>query len=284
MADNNETGMALFGGKEIRRVWYQDQWWFVILDVVALLSESKNPSGYLKDMRKRDKGLSENWGSIAVPIEIETAGGPQRVNCANVTGCFRVIQSIPSAQAEPFKQWLAEVAGQRIEELENPELAIERMREDYRTRGYPEDWIIKRIQSIDIRKTLTNEWHLRGVEQGLEFSILTAEIAQKTFGVNPSEHKAIKGLKRENLRDHMTDLELIFTMLGEAGTVQEAKNRDAFGFHENRDAAIEGGTAAGKAREAYELESGRRIVSATNRKDQIKAARQEQRMRLKNKD
>lgn len=139
MEDNNETGMALFGRQEIRRVWHQDQWWFVISDVVASISQSKSPSGYLKDMRKRDKGLGENWNKIAVPLEIKTAGGPQRVNCANLKGCFRIIQSIPSAQAEPFKQWLAEVADQRIEELEDPEQAIERMKDDYRVKGYSKD-------------------------------------------------------------------------------------------------------------------------------------------------
>lgn len=284
MAKKNETGMALFQGKEIRRVWHEDEWWFVISEVVALLSGSTNPSAYLKNMRKRDEGLAEGWGQIAKLLEVETAGGRQRVNCANLVGTFRIIQSIPSAEAEPFKQWLATVAKQRIDELEDPELAIERIKADYRSMGYPEDWIINRIQSIDIRKTLTDEWHLRGVEKGLEYSILTAEIARETFGLNPSEHKAVKGLKRENLRDHMTDVELIFTMLGEATTVSEAKKRDAFGFHENRDAAREGGTAAGWAREAYEQRTGERVVSPANHKDQIKAARQEQRRRLKDGD
>lgn len=278
-----ETGLAIFEGQQIRRTWHQDEWWFVIVDVVAILSESKNPSGYLKDMRRRDAGLSKGWGQLATPLSVETSGGRQKINCANLEGIFRIVQSIPSAKAEPFKQWLATVAKQRIDELENPELAIERMREHYRALGYDEEWITRRLQSIDIRKLLTEEWQNRGVKQGQEFSILTAEIAKGTFGLTPSEHKGHKGLKRENLRDHMTNLELIFTMLGEEDTRQEAIDRDAQGFSQNRDAAREGGLAAGEARKAFELRSGRKVVSAENRKDQIKAAKKQARLEQKKK-
>lgn len=279
----NQTGLAIFEGQEIRRTWHNDEWWFVIVDVVAVLSESKNPSGYLKDMRRRDEGLSKGWGQIATPLSVDTAGGEQKINCANFEGILRIVQSIPSQRAEPFKLWLAKVGKERVEEIENPELIIERMRENYRTLGYDDEWIRKRLQTIDIRKKLTEEWEKRGVDQGLQYSILTAEIAKHTFGLKPSEHKQHKGLKRENLRDHMTDLELIFTMLGEEGTRQEATLQDAQGFEQNRKAAREGGEAAGMAREAFEIRSGRKVLSPENRKDQIKAAKEQARLESKKK-
>ncbi len=210
------------------------------------------------------------------------ADGKNRLtDVARVETVFRIIQSINSPKAEPFKRWLATIAKQRLDELEDPESAIERMRVDYRALGYPDEWIAKRLQSIDIRKTLTQEWERRGVKEGLEYSILTAEIARGTFGVSPGDHKTRKGLKRENLRDHMTDLELIFTMLGEAGTTGQAIELDAQGFEQNRVAAHNGGAAAGKAREAFELESGQRVLSDTNRKSQIKAAKEQARLNRK---
>jgi hypothetical protein len=282
MKEEQQTGLAIFEGKTIRRTWHNDEWWFAVADIVEFLSESKDVRQYIKKMRSRDPELGDKWGTICTPLPMEAADGrTRRINASNLEGMFRIIQSISSPKAEPFKQWLAKVGKQRIDELENPELAIDRMREDYRAMGYPDDWIVKRLQSIDIRKTLTEEWDKRGVEKGLEYSILTAEIAQNTFGLKPSDHKALKKLERENLRDHMSDLELIFTMLGEAGTRKQAIDKDAFGFHENRDAAREGGTAAGKAREAFELESGQKVVSAKNRKDQIKAAKAAKRLETK---
>ncbi len=271
MDESNQTGMALFQGKAIRRTWYLDGWWFVIADVIEVLSESKNPTAYLRAMRRRDEGLAKSWGDLVTPLPIQTSGGVQEVNCASRESIFRIIQSIPSSKAEAFKQWFAEVAGQRLDELENPELALERVRDTYRGLGYEETWIKRRLQSIDARKILTDEWYSRGVEKGLEYSILTAEIARETFGLNPGEHKQLKGLKRENLRDHMTRVELIFTALGEEATVESIHDRDAFGFHENREAAQAGGKAARMAREAFEQETGKRVVSPTNHKDQIKS-------------
>jgi len=280
-----QSGLTIFEDQPIRREWHEGEWWYSVVDVVAVFTSTDRARKYWNDLKKRleDEGANSTVRSIG-QLKMKAADGKNRAtDVATTETLFRILQSINSPKAEPFKQWLAKVAKERLEELENPELAIERMREDYRKLGYEEDWIAKRLQSIDIRKTLTGEWERRGVEKGLEYSILTAEIARGTFGMNPSDHKTHKGLKRENLRDHMTDLELIFTMLGEAGTTQTAKDKDAMGFHENREAAVEGGAAAGKAREAFELESGQKVISDANRKDQIKAAKQQARLARKNK-
>lgn len=280
----DQTGLAIFEGQEIRRTWHNDEWWFAVSDVVGLLSESKDVKQYIKKMRQRDKELGSNWGTICTPLVMVAADGRNRkVTASNLEGLFRIIQSISSPKAEPFKQWLATTGKQRIEEMEDPELVIERIREDYRKLGYEEEWINKRLQSIDIRKLLTEEWQNRGVKAGKEYSILTAEISRGTFGVAPSDHKTHKGLKRENLRDHMTNLELIFTMLAEEDTRQQAIDRDAQGFSQNRDAAREGGAAAGMAREAFEIRSGRKVLSAENRKAQIKAAKAQARLGRKKK-
>ncbi|SEQ60876.1 BRO-N domain-containing protein [Neolewinella agarilytica] len=284
MEDKKETGMAIFDGQEIRQIWHKEEWWFAVADVVSLLSESRDVKQYIKKMRQRDQELSTKWGTICTPLPMIAADGKKRkVTASNLEGIFRIIQSISSPKAEPFKQWLATTAKQRIEEMEDPERAIERMREDYRKLGYEEDWINKRLQSIDIRKLLTEEWQKRGVKKGKEYSILTAEISRGTFGVTPSDHKQHKGLERENLRDHMTNLELIFTMLGEEDTRHEAVKRDAQGFNENHEAAKEGGEAAGMAREAFELRSGRKVLSPENRKDQIKAAKTKARLEAEKK-
>jgi hypothetical protein len=280
-----QTGLAIFEGKQIRRTWHEGEWWFAVADIVELLSESKDVKQYIKKMRSRDPELGDKWGTICTPLAMEAADGRiRRINASNMEGMFRIIQSINSPKAEPFKQWLAEVGKQRLDELAEPELAIERMKEDYRKLGYDDEWINRRLQSIDIRKLLTEEWKKRGVKEGREFSILTAEISRGTFGMTPGDHKTYKGLKRENLRDHMTNLELIFTMLGEEETKQEAVDRDAQGFNQNRDAAREGGQAAGDAREAFELRSGRKVLSQQNRKDQIKAAKEQARIEAKKKD
>lgn len=265
--------IILFETQPIRRTWHQEEWWFVIVDVIKILTDSKNPSGYLKDMRRRDEMLSQGWGQIATPLPIETKGGKQKINCANTEGILRIIQSIPSAKAEPFKRWMAKVGYERIQEIENPELAAERARQYYKDLGYSDDWIAKRLQSIEIRGKLTDEWKNRAIKEGREYAILTAEISKATFGVRPSEHKALKDLKRENLRDHMTDLELIFTMLGETSTKNEAEKKDAIGFDANKKAAKEGGAAAGDALKAYEKRTGTKVVSEQNFKSQIKAAK-----------
>ena len=264
-----ETRIAFFQKKEIRKTLHADEWWFVIVDVVAALTDSANPAGYLKDMRRRDAALADalkgGW-QIATPLALEfpTAGGPQKLTCWHTEGIFRLIQSIPSAKAEPFKRWLAKVGYERVQEIENPELATKRTRALYLAKGYSEAWIEKRLRGIAIRDELTSEWKKRGVKERPEYAILTAEISQAAFGLTPTEYKTLKGLKRENLRDHMTDLELIFSMLGEAATTEIARNTDTQGFVPNQVAAKQGGTVAGNARRELEKKSGRKVVSQEN--------------------
>lgn len=220
-------------------------------------------------MRSRDAALDANWGTTCTPLALLAPDGKMReTNCANTEGLFRIIQSIPSPKAEPFKRWLAQVGYERVKEIENPELASARARELYQAKGYPQAWIEKRLRSISVRGELTDEWKARGVAEGREYSILTAEIARATFGVTPGEHSQIKGLDvvktGNNLRDHMTDLELIFTMLGEASTTEIARRSDALGFDENRTSAKEGGKIAGNARKALEAKTGKKVVSKAN--------------------
>src|SRR3989344_3907408 len=188
MTDSNKALVA-FQGKKIRRAWFNDEWWFVAVDIVAGLTDSKDPSGYLKDMRRRDEGFAKGWGQIATPLLVETAGGKQQLNCVSVKGAFRLIQSIPSSKAEPFKQWLAQVGYDRVKEIENPELAQQRMKEIYKAKGYSEDWIEKRIRGIAIRDELTDEWKKRGVLEERLYAILTAEISKATFGMTPNEYR-----------------------------------------------------------------------------------------------
>ena len=258
------TKIAIFKGKEIRKVIFQNEWWFVIVDIVSALTDSVQPDGYIKDMRRRDEELSKGWGQIATPLLVETAGGKQKLNCANTESIFRIIQSIPSPKAEPFKRWLAKVGYERVQEIEDPELATKRTRALYKAKGYPDSWIEKRMRGIEIRETLTDEWKKRNVGEDREYAILTAEISQATFGMTPSEYKKFKGLKRENLRDHMNDLELIFSMLGEASTTEIAKNKDAQGFVENKQVAKLGGSVAGSARKDLEQKSGKKVSTTRN--------------------
>jgi methylphosphotriester-DNA--protein-cysteine methyltransferase len=259
-----ETRIALFQCKEIRRTIHNNEWWFVINDVIAALTDSMDPQGYLKDMRRRDPELTKGWGQIATPLSIATAGGPQNLNCANAEGLFRIIQSIPSPKAEPFKRWLAKVGYERIQEIEDPELATKRTRALYKAKGYSDAWIEKRLRSIAIRDELTDEWKKRGVREQREYAILTAEISKATFGLTPTEYAAFKQLQRENLRDHMNDLELIFSMLGEAATTEITRTRDAQGFPANKQTARAGGAVAGNARRELEAKSGRKVVSREN--------------------
>lgn len=280
-----ENKLVAFEDKEIRRVWHNEEWWFAVVDVVGVLSESKNPAVYWRVMKKRlkEEGSEQtvtNCNALKLPAK---DGRMRKTDCANTENLFRLIQSIPSPKAEPFKQWLAKVGYERIQEIENPELAAQRAREYYQALGYDDEWIDKRLQSINIRGQLTDEWKARDVKEGMEYSILTAEIFRAAFGLAPSEHKQFKGLKRENLRDHMTDLELIFTMLAETTTKNKAIEKDAQGFMENKKAAIEGGTATGKALETYEKETGAKVVSPENFKDQIKAAKEQKRLEQKKK-
>jgi len=266
---NIKNTLIVFQGKKIRRKWFNDEWWFVIKDIVFLLTDSKDPSQYLKKIRSRDDTLNQAFkgGVQFVPplgLEFETSGGHQMIQCWNTKGIFRLIQSIPSKKSEPFKQWLAQVGYERIQEIENPELAQKRMKELYRAKGYSDVWIEKRVRGIVIRDELTDEWKKRGVKEEIEYSILTAEISKATFGMTPVEYKRFKGLKKENLRDHMNDLELIFSMLGEKVSTEITRNEDAQGYTEVEDAAKRGGKVAGNARKDTEKELGRPVISGKN--------------------
>lgn len=259
--------MIVFKGKNIRRTLYNGEWYFSIIDIVEVLTDSTNSKRYWSDLKRKvteDEGFNQLYDKI-VQLKLIANDGKMRVTeTANTETIFRIIQSIPSPKAEPFKSWLAKVGFERIQEIEDPELASKRMRAIYKAKGYPDDWIEKRMRGIAIRETLTNEWEQRGVKEQLEYAILTAEISEATFGLKPSEHKKLKNLKKENLRDHMTDLELVFTMLGEASTTEIAIQKDAQGLDENKKAAREGGEIAGNARTALEQKSGKKIVSSSN--------------------
>ncbi|MEK7518338.1 MAG: Bro-N domain-containing protein [Patescibacteria group bacterium] len=258
------TKIAVFRGKEVRKTIHQDEWWFVVEDVVAVLADSSDPKQYINRMRQRDPEIAKGWVQFVHTLPIVTPGGSQQMNCANTEGIFRIIQSVPSPKAEPFKRWLAKVGYERIQEIEDPEIATKRTRALYKAKGYPDDWIEKRMRGIAIREELTDEWQQRGVKEDTEYSILTAEISKATFGMTPTEYKAFKGLNRQNLRDHMNDLELIFSMLGEAATTEIARHKDSQGFDENREAARKGGTIAGGARKKLEKESGKRVSTKQN--------------------
>lgn len=266
--DNSK--IALFQKKEIRKIIHENEWWFVINDVIAALTDSSDPAQYFKRMKSRDpelKKLTEQGGVQIVPplmLEIETAGGKQKMYCWHTEGIFRLIQSVPSAKAEPFKRWLAKVGYERIQEIENPELATKRTRAIYKAKGYSDDWIEKRMRGIAIREELTDEWKNRGAKDQIEYAILTAEISKATFGMTPGEYKAFKGLNRENLRDHMTDLELIFSMLGERATTEITQANDTLGFDGLKDDAAEGGKIAGDAKKALEKKTGKAVSTSEN--------------------
>lgn len=259
-----ETKLVVFKNKEIRRTLHNEEWWFSVADVVVALTDTPNATDYIKKMRRRDDELAKGWGQIVTPLWLESEGGKQKTNCANTEGLFRIIQSIPSPKAEPFKRWLAKVGYERVQEIEDPELATKRTKALYRAKGYSEAWIEKRMRGIAVRAELTDEWEKRGVNGEPECAILTSEISKAAFGVTPAEYKQLKGLERENLRDHMTDLGLIFSMLGEAATTEIARKQDAQGFGENKVAARKGGRIAGEAREKLETETGEKVVSSGN--------------------
>ena len=258
--------IALFRSKEIRKILYKNEWWFSIIDVVGALTDNERARKYWNDLKRKltEEGYSEvsdNIGQLKLPA---SDGKNYFTDCANTETLFRIIQSIPSPKAEPFKRWLARVGYERVQEIEDPELATKRTRALYKAKGYPDDWIEKRMRGIAVREKLTNEWQNRDVKEGQEYAILTAEISKATFGITPAEYKAKKKLKRENLRDHMNDLELIFTMLGEAATTEITQKKNAQGFNQNRESARKGGKIAGDAREKLELESGKPVVSEEN--------------------
>jgi len=261
--------IAVFQETAIRRTWHNEEWWFSVVDVCGVLTNSLDAGAYWRKLKQRLNAEGGQPVTFCHGLKLEAPDGKQRVtDCANTEGVFRIIQSIPSPKAEPFKRWLAQVGYERVKEIENPELASARARDLYQAKGYPQAWIEKRLRSIAIRGELTDEWKMRGVQEGKEYAILTAEIARATFGVTPGAHSRLKGLDKvkigNNLRDHMTDLELIFTMLGEAGTTEIARRKDAKGFVDNRKAAKEGGVIAGDARKALEAKSGKKVVSKEN--------------------
>lgn len=263
------NNIKLFQEKKIRSVWNEEeqQWYFSVVDVVGVLTDSVNPTDYLKKMRKRDEELATYLGTTCPQVEMVTDTGKKRKTlAANVQALFRIIQSIPSPKAEPFKLWLAQVGYERVQEIENPELAQERMKELYEQKGYPKDWIDKRLRGIAIRQNLTDEWKERGITEKSDYAILTAEISRATFGLTPSDYKIYKGLtkKNQNLRDHMSDLELIFTMLGERVTTEISQKEKPDTFTKSKQVSQRGGNVAGVAREQAEKELGRSVVSPEN--------------------
>jgi DNA-damage-inducible protein D len=260
----SETHLAIFKGQKIRKTIHENEWWFVVNDVISALTKTRNIRSYMRKMRSRDNDLSKGWGQIVTPLSIETSGGTQKLSCANTEGIFRIIQSIPSPKAEPFKRWLAKVGYERVQEIENPELATERTKAIYRAKGYSDAWIEKRMRGIAVRAELTDEWKKRDIKEDPEYAILTAEISKAAFGMTPREYKEFKGLGRENLRDHMTDLELIFSMLGEAATTEITRVHDARGFEENKVTSQKGGKIAGEAREKLEIETSKKVMSEEN--------------------
>jgi DNA-damage-inducible protein D len=262
---NANNQIAIFEEKEVRRVWHNGQWYFVINDIVTALTLTPNVSDYIKKMRNRDTELSKGWGQIVTPLSVDTKGGKQLINCSNLKGIFRLIQSIPSPRAEPFKLWLAKIGQERIEEIQDPEQAILRAKNIYEQKGYSEDWIAKRMRGINVRNTLTDEWKKRGAKEGFNFAILTNEIYQGTFDMNATEIKKYKNLSHpDNPRDHMNELEIILTMLGEATTTELTKTRDSIGFPSLRQDAKDGGSVAGKTRKDIESKSGKKIMSKKN--------------------
>lgn len=261
-----ETRIAVFKGKEVRKTIHNNEWWFSVIDVVEVLTGTNRARRYWSDLKIKltKEGyteVSENIGQLKL---ISPDGKKRYTDCANTETLFRLIQSIPSPKAEPFKRWLAKVGYERVQEIEDPELATKRTRALYKAKGYPDSWIEKRMRGIAIREELTDEWDERGAESQRDYAILTAEISKAAFGITPSEYKDLKGLKRENLRDHMNDLELIFSMLGEASTTEITRNRDAQCFPDLRKAAKNGGNVAGVARKQLEKESGKKVVSKKN--------------------
>ena len=260
------TKIAIFRKREIRKTIQKDEWWFSVIDIVEALTGTNRGRKYWSDLKKKliEEGYSEVSEKIGQLKMIAPDGKLRLTDCATTETMFRIVQSIPSPKAEPFKRWLAKVGYERIQEIENPELAQKRTRALYKAKGYSDDWIEKRMRGIAIREELTDQWQKRGVQEEKEYEILTAEISNATFGMTPSAYKKYKGLKRENLRDHMTDLELIFSMLGEASTKEIAINKNTQGFVENKQAAFEGGAVAGNARRELERKSGKKVISKQN--------------------
>ncbi|MCD4811003.1 Bro-N domain-containing protein [bacterium] len=259
------TKISIFQKKEIRKIIHNNEWWFSVVDVCEVLTESVDAGSYWRKLKQRLNKESTEVVTFCHGLKLQALDGKMReTDCANTEGIFRIIQSIPSKKAEPFKRWLAKVGYERIQEIENPELAQERMKRIYEQKGYPKDWINKRVRGIAIRQNLTDEWHKRGIESKKDYAILTAEISKATFGITPSQYKKLKKLDRENLRDHMTDLELIFNMLGEKVTTEISKKEKPETFSKSKKVAKRGGGVAGKARKETEKELGKSVISKRN--------------------
>ncbi|RKX81150.1 MAG: phage antirepressor protein [Spirochaetes bacterium] len=264
--NNTNTKIAIFKGKKVRKTIHNNEWWFSVVDVAAALTDSANPNDYWYKMKIRVKDEDGiELSTICRQLKLLANDGKKyATDCANTEGIFRIIQSIPSPKAEPFKRWLACVGYERVKEIEDPELAMKRTRAIYKAKGYSDDWIEKRMRGIAIREELTDEWQKRGAKEQKDYAILTAEISKATFGITPGEYKKIKKLNRENLRDHMNDLELIFSMLGERATTEITKTDDSRGFDKLQSDAQEGGKIAGNARKALEKKTGKKVVSDEN--------------------
>jgi len=259
------TKIAIFKSQKIRKTIYQNAWWFSVVDVCKALTESTDSGAYWRKLKQRLKEEGSEVVTFCHGLKLEAPDGKKyETDCANTEGIFRIIQSIPSPKAEPFKRWLARVGYERVREIEDPELATKRTRALYKAKGYPDDWIEKRMRGIAIREELTDEWQKRGVKLQIDYEILTAEISKATFGITPSQYKKLKGLKRENLRDHMGDFELIFTMLGERATTEIHRTEDSQGIPKLKKDAQEGGDIAGGARRKLEKRLGRSVVSKEN--------------------
>jgi len=260
----SKNKIVIFQEQRIRRIWHANEWFFSVVDIVEVLSESPHPRQYWEKVKQREF-IEIQLSPIWLQLKLASVDGKKYVtDCVNTKNAFRLIQSIPSNKAEPFKMWLAQVGKERLDEIENPELAQERMKALYEQKGYPKDWIDKRLRGIAIRQDLTDEWKERGIIRQKDYAILTAEISKATFGITPSEHKTLKKLQRENVRDHMTDLELIFTMLGEKVTTEISIKEKPDSFQKSKRVAKRGGVVAGRARQETEKEIGRRVVSSDN--------------------
>ena len=261
--------LVVFEDKKIRREWFNEEWYFSVVDVVEVLTDSSNPRRYWSDVKRQlqEQEGFELYGNLVQLKLLSSDNKKYLTDCANTKNIFRIIQSIPSKKAEPFKQWLAQVGYERVQEIEDPELAQDRMKGLYEAKGYPKDWIDKRLRGIAVRQNLTDEWQKRGITSKKDFSILTAEISKATFGLTPSEYKEHKHLPKKskiNLRDHMDDLELIFTMLGERVTTKISETEEPDSFDESKSIAKRGGTVAGNARKDTEKELGKSVVSDKN--------------------
>lgn len=263
MTENKK--IAIFQKKEIRKTIHNNEWWFSVVDVCSALTESRDAGAYWRKLKQRLKAEGSEVVTNCHGLKLEASDGKKyKTDCANTEGIFRIIQSVPSKKAEPFKRWLAKVGYERVQEIEDPELATKRTRALYQAKGYSADWIEKRMRGIAIREELTDEWKQRGIKEQIEYSILTAEISKATFGMTPSEYKELKHLKRENLRDHMTDLELIFSMLGERATTEITQTDNSKGFNKLKQDAKDGGKIAGDAKKALEKKTGKKVSTNEN--------------------